>query len=35
MNETSAFLDSFMQKNPDGDLAWIGDLINENLPRKF
>lgn len=33
MNETSAFLDSFMQKNPDGDLAWIGDLINENLPK--
>lgn len=27
------FLDSLMKKNPDGDLAWIGDLINENLPK--
>lgn len=35
INDTSAFLDSLTQKNPDTDLAWLGDLINENLPKIF
>lgn len=33
INDTSLFLESLLQKNPDTDLAWLGDLINENLPK--
>ncbi len=33
INETSLFLESLTQKNPNADLAWMGDLINENLPK--
>lgn len=33
ISETSRFLDSLVANNPNADLAWIGDLINENLPK--